>query len=86
MKKKKRTISSEINSQSNIAREYIDKKENEDNNEDESIKPYLNALTFFKKIKKIYKSFGEKFLNNNLNNNLSDIYSIEDFINYFKKK
>jgi len=85
MKKKKRTISSEINSQSNIAREYIDKKENEDNNEDESIKPYLNALTFFKKIKKIYKSFGEKFLNNNLNHNLSDIYSIEDFINYFKK-
>lgn len=58
----------------------------EEKKESQSLKPYIEALKFFTKIKIISNHFTEKYLKNNSNKNLpKGIKSIDKFINYFIK-
>ena len=66
----------------------LDDGENKDifeNHICKSIEPYLEALSFFTKIKKISNAFSQKYLNNNSNPNLPYLKTINDFIDYFKE-
>ena len=55
-------------------------------NDNQKIEPYLEALSFFTKIKSISNHFSQKYKQNNTNPNLPREYnSINDFIEDFIK-